>query len=140
MKLWMALYVSQASLELTPAELTALVTRAQVRNALAGLTGGLMCYRGRFMQVLEGDRDAVRQCLQRIEEDTRHHGMTVVYNGPLTSRRFGEWTMREIHAQRDNEPVVEDFWRRLIGEQDDKTLRTAVTLMQRLAQQDAAPR
>jgi hypothetical protein len=140
MNLWMALYVSQVSLDLTPAELTALVTRAQVRNALAGLTGGLMCYRGRFMQVLEGDRDAVQQCLQRIEKDTRHHDVAVVYNGPLTSRRFGEWTMREIQAQRDNEPVVEDFWRRLIGEQDDKTLRTAVTLMQRLAQQDAAPR
>jgi hypothetical protein len=140
MKLWMALYVSQASLDLTPAALTALVTRAQAKNALSGITGGLMYYRGRFMQVIEGDHDAVQQCLARIGNDTRHHDMTVVYNGPLATRRFGEWTMREIYAQRENEPVVDDFWRRLVDEHDDQALRTAVTLMQRLAQQDTAPR
>jgi hypothetical protein len=99
-----------------------------------------MYYRGRFMQVIEGDEEAVAQCLARIERDTRHHSMHIVHQGPLEARRFGEWTMRQISAQHDNEPVVEDFWRKLESDGNSHVLRTAVTLMHRLAHGDAAPR
>lgn len=138
MKLWMALYVSQASQAFTPAELQSLVARAQQHNALVDITGALLFYRGRFLQVIEGDEEAVTQCMERIKRDTRHHDVNVVYQGPLEARRFGEWTMREISTQPDNEPVVEDFWRKLGGHDNGHILRTAVTLLHRLTHNSAA--
>jgi hypothetical protein len=135
--LWTALYISQAALDLSPADVSTLVERARVRNAEVGISGALLYYRSRFLQVLEGDRPAVEACLARIAQDPRHHEMYVVHQGPLAERSFGKWSMREVAAGRENEPVVEDFLRRLVNAQDPNTWRTAIALMQRLTQRDA---
>jgi hypothetical protein len=132
MPLWTALYISQAALDLSPADVSALVDRACASNAEAGITGALLYYRSRFIQVLEGEQADVEMLLSRISQDLRHHDMTVVHRGAASERVFGKWSMREVLAGRENEPVVEDFLHRLSDQRDDSTWRTAVALMLRL--------
>lgn len=46
-----------------------------------------------FIQVLEGDKDTVTKLYQKIERDQRHHGAFIIFEGPLSARAFGDWSM-----------------------------------------------
>ena len=55
---------------------------------------------GRFLQVLEGPRAAVRHLYyHRILSDQRHHHCHVLGEGPWPERSFATWKMGFRHAQ-----------------------------------------
>ena len=92
-------YVSQAERPFGTDELSSLLEHSRAKNADDGITG-LLIYRfnpdygrGNFVQVLEGPDDKIDDVWRRISNDTRHHTIIVVEEGPIDARMFSAWTM-----------------------------------------------
>lgn len=86
-------YVSTAVAPFSKAELLALLARSRENNAASGITGMLLYKDGNFMQVLEGEEDAVLATHARIGRDPRHRGLMTLLQEPIAERRFSEWSM-----------------------------------------------
>jgi hypothetical protein len=95
MDLYHLIYQSQALTPFGPAELAALLHRGRTHNRAHGITGLLLhTDDGRFLQVLEGPKTAVRELFYHvILSDTRHFHCHVVSEGLCFQRAFSDWTM-----------------------------------------------
>jgi len=86
------LYVSNTRRDLAQPDLESILVASRRNNAAAGITGMLLFMDGAFLQVLEGDSDAVAQTYARIRRDARHwHPQTLVDQD--APRAFGQWSM-----------------------------------------------
>lgn len=70
-----------------------IIRSASRHNAVLDVTGVLFACRGRFLQALEGSRDAVRQIYGAISCDPRHASLCIVEDRPVTVRQFGDWNL-----------------------------------------------
>lgn len=87
------IYVSLATHEMAPAELLELLDEARVYNAAHGITGLLMYHQQEFLQLLEGERDAVETLFSAICRDQRHQQVYSMWEGPVPARSFDRWAM-----------------------------------------------
>lgn len=74
-------------------DLNAILDTSNRNNEKAGITGALLFDSLWFVQILEGERDAVSSTLLRISSDTRHDKVTVMDARPIKERAFGNWWM-----------------------------------------------
>jgi hypothetical protein len=94
------LYTSVAVTALNESELEALLGVSRRNNERDGLTGCLLhLYHeadgsAYFVQVLEGERDAVERTYDRIVADELHSDVRLLNTGPIGSRRYAGWHMR----------------------------------------------
>ncbi len=86
-------YISYASRALREADLLDILNTSRINNKKAGITGMLVYLRERFIQVLEGDYEAVNRIYKDIKDDTRHHKVTTVLEGNTEHRIFKDWSM-----------------------------------------------
>ncbi len=86
-------YVSAASQAFQKSELLELLTKAREKNRLMGVTGLLLYKEGDFIQLLEGEREAVRRLFETIQADPRHSGTIVLHEGEADQRLFADWSM-----------------------------------------------
>ena len=86
-------YVSSAVKPFSQSELLDLLTKSRENNSKLGVTGMLLYKDGNFMQVLEGDENAVRVLITKIASDPRHRGLIILLQGPLEERQFPDWSM-----------------------------------------------
>jgi hypothetical protein len=100
MPLFTLLYASRATRTFDDADLLDLLRHARAANERRGVTGMLLHAQGRFMQVLEGERDVVLDLLAAIRRDPRHEAIVVTQVEAIDERRFGDWTMGFVHADR----------------------------------------
>lgn len=63
------------------------------RNAALGVTGALLACHGRFLQVLEGEKQAVLQVYGSISTDPRHAELKILENRPVPARQFTDWRL-----------------------------------------------
>ena len=78
---------------MSDADLVGLLDDSRARNEAARLTGMLLYKNGNFMQVLEGEEDAVMGAFARIEADPRHKSIDVLRSEYIQHRNFPDWTM-----------------------------------------------
>lgn len=111
------LYVSQARLGLTDADLDEILAASR-RNNEKRITGILLYAprrdgtAGSFMQLLEGDADDLEKLRQRIFDDSRHHTKIVIEKGTKPERDFPDWSMAFKNATAEsleNYPVFKDL-------------------------------
>ena len=88
-----AVYLSSATLEMTPPHLYSILAKARDNNRANGVTGVLLYAEGSFLQVLEGSGAALDATLGRISKDSRHGGMMVIYRDIIAERAFAGWTL-----------------------------------------------
>ena len=120
--------------------LDSLLAGARARNETAGITGVLLSYAGYYVQVLEGDSDAVEQCFARISRDTRHRDVQVLRRQPVAERRFGGWAMRDVRPQGRPDPAVRQFLDQLAADRSDaKAVDRLIDLLDALSQRAAGP-
>lgn len=93
MALFEIIYVSQATRDLPPAELAQLLDKARAHNASQGITGMMVYHRREFMQLLEGEQDAVLRLYDHIAADPRHRQVRKLWDGPIRARGFSDWGM-----------------------------------------------
>jgi len=87
------LYVSSGVKKFTDAELDDILVKARKHNTNNGITGVLFYLEGNFLQLLEGDEDALGETYERIKSDTRHRGLTQLLDESVDSRSFPDWKM-----------------------------------------------
>lgn len=86
-------YVSSAVRTFSQSQLIALLVQSRENNARSDITGMLLYKGGNFMQVLEGEEEAVTALYAAIGRDPRHRGLFVILQGSQAERQFPEWSM-----------------------------------------------
>lgn len=87
------LYRSDAVALLPFSALADICVRSSTKNRHLGVTGFLVEHEGTFLQVLEGEPDAVNGLFGRIAHDERHCNMAVLGRWERPERAFGFWAM-----------------------------------------------
>lgn len=86
-------YSSRATAPLDDGALRELLEQSRTSNAERDVTGMLLYRNGRFIQILEGPEQAVRDTMAKIERDPRHDHLRVLIDEFIDERNFAEWTM-----------------------------------------------
>ncbi len=73
---------------------------SKARNAEAGVTGALMFNEQRFVQILEGEKNAVEETFGRIQRDHRHTAIVVLSRRVEPRRHFQDWAMAFVGRSR----------------------------------------
>ncbi len=87
------IYASQAVHPMNEDELADLLIAARRHNAHAGLSGMLLYANGSFLQILEGEREALDSLYARIVGDSRHTRLRLLSRAPIDHRKFTQWSM-----------------------------------------------
>lgn len=91
--LFQLMYESTAVQPMSAEDLNALLEQARARNSRWGVTGLLLYKHGRFLQVLEGLEQPVRDLFASIARDARHTDIQIVFTSPIERRTFPDWQM-----------------------------------------------
>jgi hypothetical protein len=87
------LYVSYAKKSFSEEELKQLLTTSVGNNKKLNITGMLLYVEGKFIQLLEGPEDNVRELYATIVDDDRHTKVSTIMEGPSSERIFPDWQM-----------------------------------------------
>ena len=79
----------------------AILTVSRRNNFSAGITGVIFCHDGRFLQFLEGEEKSLRQLMDRVTADERHTEIRSLFDEPIQSRGFADWSMDYFDVTRD---------------------------------------
>ncbi|SNT06359.1 Sensors of blue-light using FAD [Ekhidna lutea] len=74
-------------------DITDILEVSRANNKKYNITGCLIYFNNKFIQVLEGDEPAVQEIYSKIEKDDRHYDVTLFYLGTIESREFKTWSM-----------------------------------------------
>ena len=86
-------YISTARAALGEAEIDVILASSRRHNNRNGVTGILVYDGKRFLQALEGERDAVETTYLRIKADPRHRAAVQLSLRDIEKREFGRWEM-----------------------------------------------
>lgn len=87
------IYASSATRLMTDEELVELLRISRQNNHPRGITGMLLYRDGNFLQVLEGEAEAVDALYNTIAQDPRHHNILLISRQAVAERSFPEWEM-----------------------------------------------
>ena len=87
------IYTSTATRLLKEDDLFELLDSARAQNSAEHISGILIYHEGCFFQVLEGDKEAVEHCYERICRDGRHTDFIQLANEAAINRMFSDWWM-----------------------------------------------
>jgi hypothetical protein len=87
------IYLSSASHLMTDEELKQLLIISNRNNQKENITGLLLYNDGSIIQVLEGEKEAVKALYDKIYKDHRHNGILKLDEGELSHRNFPDWSM-----------------------------------------------
>jgi hypothetical protein len=130
------IYASEVSLDTGEAlrELRAIHHASVTNNTENGVTGALLFSDMYFLQVLEGDDDAVRETVARILQDDRHRNMSVLASDAIDERAFGQWSMKLVQRDRRTEPAFHQLGLISVFSPHQLTGTTALALLKSLAE------
>jgi hypothetical protein len=97
-------YVSAATVPFTDAALAQLLRISRDNNSRAGITGMLVYRDGDFLQILEGEDDALQETYLRIGRDTRHGRILLLDESRIDTREFADWSMGFRRMSREEMP------------------------------------
>ena len=86
-------YLSKAIDVFSDHDLDQLLINCRRNNAAASVTGALLYHNGYFMQLIEGQLDAINAIYDRIQADPRHEVLSVLFEDEISARFFPDWTM-----------------------------------------------
>jgi hypothetical protein len=127
------LYISLAPPSADDQTVQRILATSRQRNAALGVSGALLKYAGYYLQVLEGEHEAVHQLYQRIRLDARHFGARVAIVETVSERQFSGWAMHHVPAPRSADRAVREFLRGLWRGNHHSEAHLARSLLRRLA-------
>lgn len=73
------------------------VLEASARNNPASGISGFLLFNGRnFLQLIEGEKPALRSLLAKLAHDPRHSGITLLEDQEIDMPTCSKWSMRRI--------------------------------------------
>ncbi|WP_417875963.1 BLUF domain-containing protein [Winogradskyella sediminis] len=92
--------ISQPSLGIS--DLENILETANAVNLEKNITGCLIFHNNRFVQILEGEKKDVLFVYKKIQEDQRHHTVTLLWENQIDNRCFPEWNMAYHQPNKSN--------------------------------------
>lgn len=111
--LYCLVYASSANVRIGEEELEAILEVSRKNNPAMDITGILLYSEGNFIQVLEGPKENVFSLYEKLCEDHRHRGLTMMVSEPIEERNFSEWTMGFKRIGRPDREYLEG-WNELL--------------------------
>jgi len=96
MSLYRLIYKSRAKDPVDAETVMSIAAASQARNREFGITGMLLATNTHFLQVLEGDQEAVSKAYENIVQDARHGDLILVSCGAVGERQFKDWAMKGV--------------------------------------------
>lgn len=103
------IYVSRSKRDMSEEALVSLLRQFQNVNRRNGISGCLVHKDGEFMQLLEGNKEAVLRLCDQIRSDDRHGEFRVVAEGPMQRRTFTDWGMTLLNLNHDDRQMSADL-------------------------------
>ena len=88
LKIRQIIYTSKAACPFSPEELRLLVDTSAGNNRRNGITGALLFVEQSFIQVIEGEEDAIALLLTTIKNDPRHTDFRIISDQVQEGRHF----------------------------------------------------
>lgn len=107
-------YASSAVRLFNRAELIELLEASHQANQEHGITGMLLYRGGNFIQVIEGENEAVIQLYENIKADPRHNNIILLSQDPILERQFADWSMGFRNIDQMTRQELEgfsEFWK-----------------------------
>jgi len=82
---------TKAAKPFTQEEIKQTVEELSIRNSHKGLTGVLIFSKGEFYQILEGEKEILKELFDVVRDDTRHGNVYVIWEGDIEKRGFYNW-------------------------------------------------
>lgn len=101
------IYASAETERFDESTLDKLLAVSRKNNDANGLTGMLLYRNGDFLQILEGDKQSVREACKKIYNDKRHTMILELDESEIDRRDFGQWSMG--FKRLGNEDIPEGF-------------------------------
>jgi hypothetical protein len=92
-KIYQLIYRSKAQPNMKQEQIRQIIDEAIAFNAQVGITGCLVSDRGYFLQLLEGEKNAVDELYKKIKIDSRHSQAEILSTGYTKNRIFESWKM-----------------------------------------------
>ncbi len=86
-------YCSTANPNLSAEDLSDILETAQSFNAKNNITGCLLYYNQEFIQILEGEKEIIKELYSHISKDKRHTDLILLAEGKKQDRVFYDWSM-----------------------------------------------
>lgn len=93
----------------SPAALDAVFEVSQANNSRDDITGALIVGDRFFLQVLEGDRRLVSECMGRVMRDVRHKDVELIAVNLVPHRLFADWSLHRIDAAAIGKTLLKPF-------------------------------
>lgn len=87
------LYCSFANEDLTANDITDILKTSHKWNSLHGITGSLLYYDNQFIQIIEGEKQEVKDLYCKIQNDIRHKNVVLLGENEKKNRFFDTWSM-----------------------------------------------
>jgi len=83
------------------AVLADIIKSSKINNVEHDITGLLFYHNGRFVQVLEGDKDSLERLMSILGKDDRHEDVQRIIDQSIKKRGFQEWSMDSLNLSED---------------------------------------
>ena len=110
------IYQSTANPNITSDEISNILNTARDFNKKHHITGCLIYYNHKFLQILEGEKSIVEDLYSKIKTDKRHSNVKLLIDISKKERIFSNWNMAFINLDSDdaNNDKKESFKSNLI--------------------------
>ena len=95
---YQVIYSSQAVTPMSMTDLESILVDAREGNLRRGVTGALVFVDGVFLQILEGQKEAVQGLMNSIARDSRHSALHVIDEAEIDQARFSAWRMAYLSS------------------------------------------
>jgi hypothetical protein len=83
---------------MTATGLEEILLDARAGNNARDITGILVYVDGVFLQIIEGDREAVLHLMTSLGKDSRHNSIKIIHEAEIEERTFASWRMAYLDA------------------------------------------
>lgn len=91
--MYQLIYGSTATKDMTEADILQILETSRRNNGEKNITGLLLYKDGNFLQVLEGEKQLVKDLAVKIAKDERHRNMMIYVQREIEAREFSDWSM-----------------------------------------------
>ena len=97
------IYVSKKQAEVSQLDIESIVEQAQQFNRTVDVTGALLSVGDYFYQLLEGKESKLDELMKKIDLDSRHKEVKIVFQSDIDARDFSTWSMKfvDLSAKQD---------------------------------------
>ena len=126
-------YVSTQTRDMNAADLIGMLNQAQIANDQLGITGLLLHREDSFFQIIEGNQDSVENLFKKIESDSRHTRVEVMFRGDAKGREFPDWKMGFLELDGIDVRMLPAFSKFLEDDAEPRQFLKALSRGKRLA-------